>query len=56
VTPLLIIGALVGGWAVLAVLSGERERRLAEPDDEPTPPKSPEPTSPPARPKKDSLA
>jgi hypothetical protein len=32
VTPLLIIGALVGGWAVLAVLSGERQRRLAEPD------------------------
>jgi hypothetical protein len=49
VTPLLIIGALVGGWAVLAVLSGERERRLAKPDEKPTSEKSPIPPPTPAR-------
>ena len=54
-TPLLIIGALIGGWAVLAVLSGERERRLAEPDEKPTSEKLSASPPAPARSKKDLL-
>ena len=52
-TLLLITGTVVCAWAVLAVLSGERERRMAEPDVEPTAPKPPDSPPPAIRPNSD---
>ena len=49
-TLLLITGTVVCAWAVLAVLSGERERRMAEPDVESTAPKPPDAPPPAAAP------